>query len=120
MYIGAYDGTYRVFTAGESLGGAFKAVSLDENGLKIGGDVPVGLTAAEVETIAAGEPCNTLVEGIGYWTAGEELDGGDLLASDSLGSAVIATSGKYVFARALDDALKGEACKVLITNAGKL
>lgn len=112
----------KVFTTASSLaGGAFTAVQLGENGVATANAsiAPVGILAAETELpIAAGDDVNVVISGGCRWTAAESIKAGDELASDANGKAVKATSGKIIFAQALEAAVPGEAAQVLITRGG--
>ena len=111
-----------VFTVATALtGGAFTAVMLGENGVKTcaAGEVPIGILTAETELPqAVGEDVNVQILGGAKWIAGAALKAGDLLAAGANGVAVKATSGQYIFARALENAAAGEAVQVQIINAG--
>lgn len=112
---------YRVFKASSAIeAGAFKAVTLGEDGVAIAGesDVPTGLLTAETGDVATGEEVNVQVFGGGLWLAGEELKQGDLLSAGEGGKALKATSGKYVFAIALEAASENEVTAVNIINGG--
>ena len=110
----------RVFTASAELtGGAFTAVTLDENGVKTSaaGDTPIGILAAETELpCAAGEDVNVQVCGGSLWIVGEAVKAGDLLAAGADGKAVKAASGAFALAQALENAAADGTVHVLITR----
>jgi len=110
---------YRIFTAAETID-AFKAVTFGDGGLSLGGDYPIGLTTAETDSVKAGDDVNVQIFGGGYWTAGASITAGAFLASDSLGNAVEAATGKFAFARAIESASAGDAAQVIIINGGKV
>ena len=109
---------YKIFTAGASLDGGFKAVTLGEGGLSLGGDYPIGLTSAETETIQAGEDVNICLSGQTLWQLGSSIQAGAALSSDSLGCAIPSSSGKFILARSLEDGVADEVVQVLITREG--
>lgn len=108
---------YRVFPAAETLE-AFKAVTLGEGGLSLGGN-PIGITTAETDSVKAGEDVTIQIFGGGLWQAGDSISAGAALASDSLGCAIPASAGDFIFARSFEDALAGDVAQVLITHEGK-
>ena len=113
----------RVFQASAALtGGAFTAVTLGENGVatSAAGDYPVGILMAESELpIAAGEDVNVQVKDGSRWIVGEAVKAGDLLAAGADGKAVKATSGKFIFAQALENTAANGTAHVLIIRGGK-
>lgn len=107
----------REFAAGENLT-ALTAVELTADGLSIAGasSIPLGLTISDVE---AGDSATIQLEGGGLWLAGESLAAGDFLSAGASGVAVKATSGKFIFAQALEAAPANSAAAVHIVRAGK-
>lgn len=114
---------FRVFTTSESLsGGAFTAVSAGASGVTTAGasSAIIGILSAETELpVAAGEDVNVLVSGGGVWTVGESVSAGDALAAGTDGKAAKATSGKMIFARAMENGKANQNIRVLITREGK-
>jgi len=82
------------------------------------GDVPLGIALADQTDVAAGEDIFLAVKDITHWIAGEALAVGDLLMAHTDGTAKKATSGKYIFAKALEAADKDQPAVVQIINAG--
>ena len=112
----------KVFNTAASLtGGAFTAVELGGSGVTTANanSVPIGLLIGEYDLpIPAGEEVTAQVRGGGLWLAGESLAAGDLLAAGASGVAVKATSGKFIFAQAVEDAKANQAAQVQIIKAG--
>ena len=108
---------YRVFTAAETLEGAFRAGTLDADGLKVAtaGTIPIGIY---IDGDATGTDINVMISGGGLWTLGETVQAGDLLSAGAGGKAVKATEGEFIFARALEGGNADEAIHILIINAG--
>ncbi len=85
----------------------------------------------ELALAGAGVDCNVLMDkpdaqgvsgtillvGIGKVEAGETIAGGDLLAADAAGLAVVAAGVDYVFGRALEDAVVGDRFRFYTTTA---
>lgn len=111
-----------VFTVATALtGGAFSLIALSENGVATAGagEVPIGILTAETKLPqAVGEDVACVVCGCCPLIVGAAVKAGDLLAAGANGVAVKATSGQYIFARALENAAAGEAVQVQIINAG--
>ena len=107
---------YKIFKAAQDLD-EHCAVFLTEEGVLAAqeGTLPFALTT---EKISAGEPASLLLNGVGYWRAGEDLVAGDLLSVGLNATAVKVICGEYIFARALSAARAGEFVPVLIVNAG--
>lgn len=114
----ANPGPYRVFTAAETID-RFKAVTLGEGGLSLGGDYPVGIATAETDSVQAGDDVAVQIFGGSLWQAGDSIQAGAFLASDSLGCAVEASAGKFIFAQALESGIKDDVIQALIVRAGK-
>lgn len=114
---------YRVFQTASSLsGGEFTAVELTATGVQTAGasSAVIGILPAETELpIAAGDDVNVLIGGGGLWTTAESIQAGDALASGADGKAVKATSGKMIFARAMEGGKANQPIRVLITREGK-
>lgn len=111
---------YKVFTAAETLGGAFTAVGLNSIGAVTAGEsiAPVGILAAETFTLVeAGEDVNVQIYGGTQWLTGASVTAGDFLTA-SEGKAIPATSGKYIFAQALENAAEGDAVHAQIIHGG--
>ena len=122
-YIGtiANESPVRSFKAAAAITGEFIAVKLGENGVQTAGaaDVPIGiLTPDNYAATAAGEDVTVLVTGGGAWQVGEEIKAGDFLSCGEGGKAVKATTGKFIFAQALENAKANQAAQVQIINAG--
>ena len=112
----------RVFKVATALtGGQFTVVKLGENGVATAGanDVPVGVLTAETELPqAVGEDVNVQIVGSSMAYVGEAVKAGDLLAAGADGKLVKATSGKFIFARALENAAANVVAHIQILNAG--
>ena len=113
----------RVFQTSAALtGGAFTLVTLGENGVatSAAGDVPIGVLAAETELpVAQNEDVNVVVKGGTLIIVGEAVKSGDVLAAGADGKAVKATSGKFIFAQALENGAADQAVHALIVRGGK-
>lgn len=116
------DSATRVFSLGaEITDGAFKAISLSGTGAVLAGadTVPIGIITAEYDgVLSTGEDVTCQVVGGALWTVGEPVKAGDLLSAGAGGKAYKATSGQYIFARALKSASTGAAAQVQIINGG--
>lgn len=109
----------REFPATDSLtGGIFTAVELTGDGVVTAGasSIPLGIL---LEDPADDETVTIQIDGGGLWLAGESLTAGDLLAAGDSGVAVKATSGKFIFAQALEDVPANTAGQVQIIRGGK-
>lgn len=86
------------------------------------GDVPMGIVLlSNSEPIAEGTRLDIQIKDIGYWKAGAAIEMGDLLAVDTEGLCQKATTGQFVYARALNGATqKNDIIKIQIINAGFL
>lgn len=82
------------------------------------GAVPAGIALADQGDIASGDDIHLVVKDIARWIAGEALSAGDLLMTHTDGTAKKATAGKYIYAKALEDAAKDQPALVQIINAG--
>lgn len=112
---------YKVFTAAETLGGAFTAVGLNSVGAVTAGEsiAPVGILAAETFTLVeAGEDVNVQIYGGTQWLTGASIQAGEYLTAGEGGKAYKATSGKYIFAQALENAAEGDAVHAQIIHGG--
>lgn len=101
----------RCFDVAESISGDFTAVELTSDGVKTAGasSIPVG--------IFNGSDVN--IFGATYWqVGGQSISAGDLLASDGDGHAVKATSGKFAFGQALENASASSVVEIQIVRAG--
>lgn len=108
---------------GKELGDARgKAVTFENGKVKIAdaGEVPVGIVLLTQDSnLKTGDRVSVQIKDIGKWKAGEAVDVGTLLASDSEGLCKKAAEGQYVFARALSAATtKNDLIDVQIINAG--
>lgn len=116
------DSPTKVFkTAADLTGGAFTALELGGSGVNTAGasSVPIGLLIGEYDLpIPAGSEVTAQISGGGLWLAGESIAAGDLLAAGASGVATKATSGKFIFAKALENAKANQAAQVQIINAG--
>ena len=103
----------RFFDVAGGLSHAFTAVELTANGIQTAGasSIPVGIfNGSDVNIIGAT-----------YWqVGGQSIVAGDLLASDENGFAVKATSGKFAFGQALENASASSVAEVQIVRAGIL
>ena len=123
MYATTYvnESPLKVFTAaGELDGGAFTAVSLGEYGLVTAGgaSVPVGIVGDLDFPIKAGEEVTVQIDGGGLWAVGEDVKAGDFLSAGEGGKAVKSTTGKYIFAQALQSGEASSAVEVQIIRGG--
>lgn len=66
-----------------------------------------------------GEAANVMCAGISKGFLGGTVAVGDSLMTDSAGKLIVATSGNYQVARALDAGVSGDICAVLLQRAGK-
>lgn len=103
----------RFFDVAESIPKFFTAVELTANGIQTAGasSIPVGIfNGSDVNIIGAT-----------YWqVGGQSIVAGDLLASDENGLAIKATSGKFAFGQALENASASSVAEVQIIRAGIL
>lgn len=116
------DSPTKVFkTAADLTGGAFTALELGGSGVNTAGasSVPIGLLIGEYDLpIPAGSSVTAQIRGGSLWLAGESIAAGDFLAAGKSGVAVKATTGKFIFAQALENAKANQAAQVQIINAG--
>lgn len=116
------DSPTMVFRTADSLtGGAFTAVALGSSGITTAGasSVPLGIITGEYELpIDEGEDVTVQIKDCSLWTVAESISGGDLLSAGDGGKAVKATSGKFIFAQALENATENQAAKVQIIRGG--
>lgn len=84
------------------------------------GEVPVGIVLlSEEESVKTNDIVTVQVKDIGKWKAGAAVAVGDLLTTDAEGLCQKATSGQYIFAKALSTAkAKNDFITVQIVNAG--
>ena len=97
------------------------AVKFDANGafaLPSAGDPCIGILLADSDTIEAGADVHVQIKDICYWTAGATIAAGSELAADAAGKAVVATSGAFIVAIALEDGTAGKPVMVQIVKAG--
>lgn len=99
--------------------GAFTAVDLTGEGVVNSGasSLPLGILLSD--NLDA-ESVTVQLSGGGYWRAGESIAAGDFLSAGLSGVAMKSTSGKFIFAQALENAAQGAAAHVQIIRAGKL
>lgn len=104
----------------ESIGG--KAIQMKEGKavLPTVGEMVAGIALlTQEEKIMVDEDITIQIKDIGYWIAGGEIAVGDCLTSDAEGYCQKATTGQYIFARALSEATtKADIIKVQIIHAG--
>ena len=124
MYTGSiinYSPT-KVFKTADSLtGGAFTAVSLTENGIQTAGAsaIPIGILTAENELpISANDEVTVQIMDGSIWQVGENVKAGDFLSAGDGGKAVKSTSGKFIFAQALENGAASSAIPVQIIRGG--
>ena len=109
----------REFTVSDDLtSGIFTAVELTGDGVATAGEssIPLGIL---LEDPTDDDSVTIQIDGGGLWLAGESLTAGDLLAAGESGVAVKATSGKFIFAQALEDVPANTAGQVQIIRGGK-
>ena len=109
----------REFTVSDDLtSGIFTAVELTGDGVATAGEssIPLGIL---LEDPTDDDSVTIQIDGGGLWIAGESLTAGDLLAAGESGVAVKATSGKFIFAQALEDVPANTAGQVQIIRGGK-
>ena len=120
-FTSAVDESYtREFPATDSLtGGMFTAVELTGDGVVTAGasSIPLGIL---LEDPTDDDTVTIQIDGGGLWVSGEALTAGDLLAAGASGVAVKATSGKFIFAQALEDVPANTAAHVQIIRGGKV
>ena len=100
--------------------GAFTAVDLTSSGVVNSGasSIPLGILTAD--TNIDNESVTVQLSGGALWLAGESIAAGDFLSAGLSGVAFKSTSGKFMFAQALENASAGGAARVQIVRAGKL
>lgn len=124
MIIGQVADTspYKIFKAAAAIeSGAFSAVTLGESGVKTSaaGEIPIGILSAESsDKVSEGEEVNVQTSGSGLWVVGEAVKAGELLTAGDEGKAVVAQSGKYVMAIALEEAEENMTAAVQIVHGG--
>lgn len=97
------------------------AVKVDANGafaLPAAGDPCIGIVLADSDTIEAGDDVHVQIKDIGYWMGGGVIAAGSELATDAAGKAVVAESGAFIVAIALEDGAKDKPVSVQIVKAG--
>lgn len=97
------------------------AVKVDTNGafaLPAAGDLCIGIVLADSDTIEAGDDVHVQIKDIGYWMGGGVIAAGSELATDAAGKAVVAESGAFIVAIALEDGAKDKPVSVQIVKAG--
>lgn len=82
------------------------------------GDPAIGIVLATAETVASGEGLDVQIKDICYWMGGGVIAAGSELAADAAGKAVVATSGAFIIAIALEDGVKDKPVKAQIVKAG--
>lgn len=98
-----------------------KAVVLEDGKLKLAGagENALGIILPENDVIPAGEEVTVQIKDIGIWAAGGAIAIGDELTSDANGCAVKATTGNFITAIALTEALDaGTLVKCQFIKAG--
>ncbi len=124
-YTGINDSPTIEVTAGAKIEAAqCKAVKLSDGKavLPTAGEAPIGiLLISSEDTIESGTRATVQIKDIGLWKAGAAFAVGDLLAADAEGLCQKATSGQFIYARALGAATaKGDMVSVQIINAGTM
>ena len=122
-YMGIDNSLTLQITAGAEIKDAqCKAVTFQDGkaALPSAGGVPIGILLLSLDdSLAEGAEATVQVAARGLWKAGASFAAGDLLATDADGLCQKATSGRYIYARALEAATaKGDIVKVQIINAG--
>ena len=84
------------------------------------GEMVVGIALlTQDEKVLKDEDITVQIKDIGMWKAGAAVDKGDCLTADEEGYCQKATTGQYIFARALSiETEKEDIVKVQIINAG--
>ena len=83
------------------------------------GEVPIGILLLSNESeLESGAEAVIQVKDMGLWKAGGTFTAGDMLAVDAEGTCQKATSGQFMYAKALEYAVKGDIVRVQIVNAG--
>lgn len=99
-----------------------KAVSFSDGKavLPKAGEIPAGiLLISNDATLKEGAEATIQVKNIGLWKAGAAFSAGDMLATDAEGLCQKATSGQFMYAKALEDAsAKGDVIQMQIVHAG--
>jgi len=97
------------------------AVKVDTNGafaLPAAGDLCIGIVLADSDTIEAGDDVHVQIKDICYWMGGGVIAAGSELATDAAGKAVVAESGAFIVAIALEDGTEDKPVSVQIVKAG--
>ena len=82
------------------------------------GDPAIGIALTSAETVAIGDGLDVQIKDICYWMGGGVIAAGSELATDAAGKAVVAESGAFIVAIALEDGAKDKPVSVQIVKAG--
>lgn len=113
--------TIRGIAASSLTSPAMLAVKFNSSGklaLPSAGDPAIGIVLADSEDIASGGVVNVQIKDICYWMSASVISAGAELAPDAAGKAVVATSGAFILAIALEDGTPGKPVKVQVVKAG--
>lgn len=104
----------------ESIGGKVIQMKDGKAVLPTAGEMVAGIALlTQDEKILVDDDITIQIKDIGYWIAGGDIAVGDCLTSDAEGYCLKATTGQYIFARALSEATtKEDIVKVQIIHAG--
>ena len=100
--------------------------ALNTQGTGVGGAaiIPPSATSSPIIGVLQnnpqlGEAGTVMVQGVTKALAGGSFDIGDLLQCNSSGAFILATGGTFAVAQALEQAVSGDICAILLIRNGK-
>lgn len=102
-------------------GGEFLAAKFTSGKIakcSVSGESAMGIIIPGQDSIAEGDDVTVQIKDIGYWKCGAVINAGSELMTDANGCAIVATSGGFILAIALEAGVSGQIIKVQIAKLG--
>lgn len=101
---------------GEFLAAKFTSGKIAKCG--VSGESAMGIIIPGQDSLAEGDDVTIQIKDIGYWKCAAVISAGAELMTDANGCAIVATSGGFILAIALEAGVSGQIIKVQIAKLG--
>lgn len=103
-------------SGGEFLAAKFTSGKIAKCG--VSGESAMGIIIPGQDSLAEGDDITIQIKDIGYWKCAAVINAGSELMTDANGCAIVATSGGFILAIALEAGVSGQIIKVQIAKLG--
>lgn len=103
-------------SGGEFLAAKFTSGKIAKCG--VSGESAMGIIIPGQDSLAEGDDITIQIKDIGYWKCAAVISAGAELMTDANGCAIVATSGGFILAIALEAGVSGQIIKVQIAKLG--